>query len=133
MNKLIKMATIVAGVGAMLCFAGCGSNGPDKVAAAFFEKFAVCDYDACTKYATPTTALLLETMKSMPIEEKLKMIKDTEGAKIEVVDTKIDGDNATVIIKITLKDGTVNTIDGKDAVTLIKRDGEWKVDWKLGN
>jgi len=120
----------VAGVGAMLSFAGCGSSSPDKVAVSFVEKLNDCDFDGCTKYASPATAALIGMMKSMPIEEKEKQWK---GAKVEVVNTKIDGDKATVIIKRTSKDGKVETMDGKDAVTLIKQDGEWKVDMKKEN
>jgi len=38
MNKMIKMATIVAGVGAMLSFAGCGEKDPAKKAANIFRE-----------------------------------------------------------------------------------------------
>jgi len=38
MNKMIKMATIVAGVGAMLSFAGCGEKDPAKKAANAFRE-----------------------------------------------------------------------------------------------
>ena len=40
MKKLIKMATAVASIGAMLCFAGCGAKGPDAVALDFMQKLS---------------------------------------------------------------------------------------------
>ena len=39
MNKLMKMATVVAGVGAMLSFAGCGGNTPEAVAMQTMKSF----------------------------------------------------------------------------------------------
>jgi len=130
MNKLIKMVVIVAGAGVMLGFAGCGGSGPDKVAVSFVEKLNDCDFDGSMKYASPATTALIAMMKDMPIDEKQKQWK---GAKVEVVNTKIDGDRATVVIKRTSKSGKVEMMDGKDAVTLVKQDGQWKVDLKKEN
>lgn len=67
MKKLIKMATVVASVGAMLSFAGCGGNNGDSPEAAVTEvmkimmkefdlkgssKVVECKYSADKKSAT---------------------------------------------------------------------------------
>lgn len=125
MNKLIKMAVIAVGAAAM--FAGC-SKGPDEVALKFVESFGNGDVETACKYATKQTGALLALAKGMA--ENDSDMKKMKGAKFEVVETKIDGDSATVKIKTTTKDGKV---DEGDPVTLIKEDGDWKVNVKKEN
>lgn len=131
MNKLIKMVTIVAGFGAMLSFAGCCAKTPDKVAVEFSENFWNGKIDVATKLCTPSTAALMGMASGM-IEED----KDSQkwiGAKFEAVETKVDGDKAIVVLKRTAKTGETEVMKGKDACTLVKQDGEWKVDIKKEN
>lgn len=122
MKKMIKMAMIA--VGAALLFVGC-SKGPDKVAVKFMESFAAGDMEAASKYTTKATgALLALANEGMKDDKSMKKMK---GAKFEVVETKIDGDNATVKIKAT-KDG--ESEDCGEPITLVKEDGDWKVSIK---
>ena len=117
MNKLMKMATVVVSVGAMLGFAGCGSKGPDQVALdvlktmqegkaeqAFLEK-------NCTKETAGVFAMFGGMMKDA-----------TKGATWTATQTYIDDDIATVMIK---QDGGEKP--GEEAYYLKKIDGQWKL------
>ena len=82
MNKLMKMATVVVGVGAMLNFAGCGKNAAkltpqEELAAAFASVDA-----ACSKFgAQPLVGTeMIAKAKAMPTEQataELAKIKNT--------------------------------------------------------
>jgi len=119
MKKLIKVATVVASVGAMLSFAGCGGEKtPDVVALDVLKTVqagkATPEYLA--KNCTEDTAKLFTMMGAMFAEA-------CKGATFTVIDTKINGDKAVVTIR---QDG------GKKPSTekydLVKVDGRWKLD-----
>lgn len=117
MNKLMKMATVVAGVGAMLNFAGCGSKGPDQVALDLLKKLqeGKADQAFLEKTCTKETAGVFTMFGGM--------IKDaTKGATWTATQTYIDDDVATVMIK---QDGGAKP--GEEAYYLKKIDGQWKL------
>lgn len=114
MKKILGMLAMA------LCLIGC-SKGPDKVAVAFCEALADGNFDKAAEYVTKDTQPVLKMMASVP-GAKENMIKETEGAKFKAVNTKIDGDKATVTIE-TKKDGKTDT----DDFNLVKEDGAWKV------
>ena len=114
MKKILGMLAMA------LCLIGC-SKGPDKVAVAFFEAMADGDFDKAAEYAAKDTKPMIKMMASVP-GAKENMKKETEGAKFKAVNTKIDGDKATVTIE-TKKDGKTDT----DDFNLVKEDGAWKV------
>ena len=118
MKELIKMATVVASVGAMLSFAGCGAKGPDAVALDFMQKLSSgqANLEYLSKNCTENTAKLF----SMFGDKAAKKIK---GATFKVINTEIKGDKAVVSIEQTHADKkAVNKID------LVKVDGTWRVD-----
>ena len=124
MKKLLKAAMIMAGVGAMLGFAGCGGGGsPDGVAKDVISCLKSADLDGVSKYATGDfekgiTMLkgMMETAGKKGIEE---FKKEFSSKKYEIGQVVIDGDEAKVPVKI----------DGKDKpIKLVKVDGGWKVD-----
>lgn len=123
MNKLIRMATVVVGVGAMLGFAGCGAKTPDAVALDVLHKIqagkATPEYlaDNCTA----ETAQLFTMFGAMATAA-------TKGAEFTVVDTKVDGDKAVVTIK---QDGGENP--GTEKYDLVRIDGKWKLAVKKEN
>ena len=118
MRKLIKMATVVASVGAMLSFAGCGAKAPDAVALDVLKTLqdgkATPEYLA--KNCTEKSVQLFSMFGAM-VTENLK------GATLTIVDTKIDGDTAIVTIK---QDGGKEP--GTEEYDLVKVNGVWKLD-----
>ena len=120
MNKLIKVAMIVAGVGAMLCFTGCGEKAPDVVALDVLKTLqagkATPEY--LSKNCTAQTAQLFNMFGAMTTEA-------LKGATFTVVDTKVNGDKAVVTIK---QDGGEKP--GTEDCDLVKVDGKWKLDVK---
>ena len=114
MKKLLGMLAMA------LCLVGC-SKGPDKVAVTFFEALADADFDKAAELASKETQPLVKMMAAVP-DAKENMKKEFDGAKFKAVDTKIDGDKATVKVEFK-KDGKTDTND----VNLVKEDGDWKV------
>jgi len=97
MNKLIRMATIVAGVGAMLSFAGCGSsedpNSPEAVA---------------------KEAIAAELKGALGMVPELK-----------VGSSDIKGDNGVVNVDAYVDGKKADEYSGK--VDVIKVNGKWTV------
>ena len=93
MNKIMKMATAVASVGAMLSFAGCGSKAPDQVALEVLKTLQEGKADQafleknCTKETADVFAMFGGMMKDA-----------TKGATWSASQTYIDDDVATVMI-----------------------------------
>ena len=130
MKKLLKMVALVTSVGAMLSFAGCGGGTPESIALKFAEKLYAEDFDGASEMCTKETAALFTMMGEMI--KGSDEFKANKGGKFEVADCKINGDFATVILKCTQKSGKVVTMNGKDdIITLIKKDGNWKVNIKI--
>lgn len=119
MKKILARLCMVVAVA--LFVVGC-KKGPDAVAVKFFECVADGKYEKAADYASSSTKPLVAMMNAMPAEAKEEM----KGSKIKAVETKIDGDKATVKLEITDKNGKVDT----DDVDLVKEDGEWKVNVK---
>ena len=118
MNKLIKVAMLVACVGAMHCFAGCGAKTPEAVTMDVLKTLqagkATPEYLA--KNCTERTAGLFTMFGTMATEA-------TKGATFTVIDTKVNGDKAVVTIK---QDGGEKP--GTEKYDLVKVDGKWKLD-----
>lgn len=114
MKKILGMLAMA------LCLIGC-SKGPDKVAVKFLEAMADGDFDKAAEYAAKDTKPMIKMMAGMP-NAKEEAKKECEGVKYKAVDTKINGDKATVKVEKT-KDGHTVT----DDIDLVKEDGDWKV------
>lgn len=116
--KIIRMVTIVAGIGALLCFAGCGEKTPDEVTLDALKTIqsgkATPEYLAknCTANAAALFAMSGEMLKEA-----------SKGATFTYVDTEIDGDKAVVTI---LQQGGENP--GLANYDLVRVDGRWKLD-----
>lgn len=118
MSKLIKVAMIVAGVGAMFSFAGCGTKGPDAVALDVLKTLQ--DGKASPEYLAKNCtekAMQLFSMFGAMVTENLK------GARLTTIATKIDGDMAVVTIK---QEGGKEP--GIKEYDMVKFDNEWKLD-----
>lgn len=124
MNKLIKMATLVAGVCAMLGLAGCGGGTPDSIAKEVVACLKDADLKGVSKYGTDDFKKGVGMLKGMmEADEKGEMRaefkKDFGNKKYEFGTAVIEGDTAKVPVKI----------DGKEkAMKFVKVDGKWMVD-----
>ena len=128
----MKSVTMMAVAVATLSIVGCGAATPEKVAVNFVEKiYHDGDFDGAAKLCTKKTAPLIALMASMAKDDKdfKKQVEKVKGAKIEASECKIDGDTATVKLKVTLPSGESEKMDD-EAITLAKEDGEWKVNIK---
>lgn len=121
MNRMIKLGTILAGAGIGLLVSGCGSNSPDSVAKELVDCFKAGDFDGVSKLSTGDfkkgAEVLREVMKKDG-EKVAECKKEFSGKKIEIGDSQIDGDKATISV----------LVDGKEKrIEMIKIDGDWKV------
>lgn len=123
MNRIMTVAALTACVGAMLCFVGCGGGSPDSVAKNVISCLKSADMEGISKYATgdfKKGITLLKGMMDDAANEKVdEFKKELANKKYEIGQAVIDGETATVPVKI----------DGEDKpISLIKVDGVWKVD-----
>ena len=124
----MKSVALAALAAATLSIVGCGAATPEKVAVDFVEKiYQKGDFEGAAKLCTKKTAPLISLMASMAKDDKSykKEADKLKGAKIEAEDCKIDGDTATVNLKVTLPSGESEKMD--DKINLAKEDGNWKV------
>lgn len=103
----------------MMLAAGCGKTTPGEVAVKVYEGVRDNKPKVIQANCTESTAELFQMLGGMAASE-------LKGAKIKAIDTKIDGDNATVVLEITGEDGSKRTED----LTLVKVKGNWKADVK---
>lgn len=123
MNKLIKMATMVVCAVTMSCIVGCGGGSPDSVAKNVVSCLKDADMEGISEYSTGEFKQAVLMYKGMmdgaPKEEVEEMKEKCGSSKYEIGAAVINGDKATVPVKI----------DGKDVpIKLIKVDGSWKVE-----
>lgn len=126
MNKLMKAAAIVVGVGAMLGFAGCGGEisknaSPEDVAIDVLKKLSSGKADAAylKKTCTERSAASMAIVAAMFAEV-------CKGATFQVIAVKVSGDTAVVKVK---QIGGSKEEDGKtNDINLQKVDGQWKFD-----
>ena len=120
MKRIVSLVLLVS---AALAFYACSSpsSGPEKVAKEAAAAFQKGDYDAYA--ATFDLSESDQKMLSGMIEEKAKSQIDSKGGiqSYKVVDSTIDGDEATVNMLITYKDGS--TEDSQ--MHFVQKDGKW--------
>ncbi|MBQ3315376.1 MAG: hypothetical protein IJG70_05385 [Kiritimatiellae bacterium] len=119
MKKLIKMAMVVASVGAMLGLVGCNSGGgkPEDVVLNVLKTMQAgkADLAFLSKYCEKDTAKLFAGFGA-------QMTKALEGATFSVVYAFVDDDVAVVKIK---QDG--GNKPGESYYDAKKVDGQWKI------
>lgn len=108
-----------------LILSACGtSNDPDSVAVSYIEKLAAGDES--------TLDLLAKENRGEKYDEAgkamLKAIGDEVTKKgglksVTVKDTKIEGDNATVVLEVVIGEEKPD----ESTIRLVKEDGNWKV------
>ena len=112
--------------------AGGGRGGsPEAVVKDMYRAMENADVDAFLKLVDPEALKevedfmeLFKPMLKSAFEEVSTEMK-AQGAKMKIIDTRIDGDIAEVDIEITGSEGTET-----DTVIVLKRDGKWYVDFE---
>lgn len=106
MNKLIRSAMMMASVGAMLSFAGCGNSEVDPAET------------VTQKAASKETAALADSAKDVA----MKKLQDVGFDKVVFVSEKVEGDESLIIAKVT-SDGTTE----ETKVYCSRIGGKWTV------
>lgn len=110
---------LVASLGLLLA-SGCGGNpsSPEDVAASYADALLNGDLKKANKLSTARTESANAFLITM-ISQQKEQNPDEVKAVGKVKETVVDGDKATVYFE-----------DGTSSVTLVKVDGDWKVDMK---
>ena len=120
MKRIVSLVLLVS---AAFAFHACSSpaSGPEKAAKEAAAAFQKGDYDAyAATFDLPESD---QKMLSGMIEEKAKDQVASKGGiqSYKVVDSTIDGDEATVDMLITYKDGTTE----ESKMYFVQKDGKW--------
>src|SRR6187455_1756837 len=111
-NHLLSVALV------LVTLVGCTGNSPEKSAEKFLNAFNEKNYNEARKYATPETTKLVDLMENL---SKMSASEDSvTHPKIEVIDSKIEGDSAMVTFREKGSDET-------EEIKLKKIDGKWLV------
>lgn len=104
---------------------GCGGGSPDSVAVDFLSNVRDGKFDAAAKCASKKAAPLISMMSAMgSLGGSNDVLKEMKGTTFKVLETKVDGDKATVKIE-AFKNGKSEKAED---IQLVKEDGAWKVD-----
>ena len=126
--KTIRISLLAA---AVLALSACGGKQPgDTIIDMQAEVCATGDPSVMQKYVSkksqPAVGMISAVMAEPAKAEQMKaQIKQEceNAAEIEILETKIEGDKATVRYR--------NPEGKEETDTLVKEDGEWKLDFNL--
>lgn len=139
--KLFKLFAMLACMGAMFCVTGCGSNTPEAVVKDFLNTVQAGKLDQA--YLESHLAGFTEEMANLKkklgsdqkkvdaqVKEFVEMLnegakKHGKDAKFSIVESKIDGDKATVTVKF-VKDGKEET----EKIPVKKINDKWMISIK---
>ena len=126
--KKIRISLLAA---AVLALSACGGKQPgDTIIDMQAEVCATGDPSVMQKYVSKKSqpavgmisAIMAEPAKAEQMKAQIKEECETGGA-IEILETKIEGDKATVRYR--------NPEGKEETDSLVKEDGEWKLDFNL--
>ncbi len=121
------LRNVVVALCAVFMLSACGGGTPESVAESFQKAIMNADFKGAAKYATKSTAPMLEQVTGMMTKEQLQeMKKETDGTKVQVKSADIQEDKATVVLELIDASGDIDEITHY----LIKEDGSWKVEFK---
>lgn len=126
--KTIRISLLAA---AVLALSACGGKQPgDTIIDMQAEVCATGDPSVMQKYVSkksqPAVGMISAVMAEPAKAEQMKaQIKEecANAGEIEILETKIEGDKATVRYR--------NPEGKEETDTLVKEDGEWKLDFNL--
>jgi hypothetical protein len=126
--KTIRISLLAA---AVLALSACGGKQPgDTIIDMQAEVCATGDPSVMQKYVSKKSqpamamisAVMAEPAKAEQMKAQIQAECETAG-DIEILETKIEGDRATVRYR--------NPEGEEDTETLVKEDGEWKLDFQM--
>ena len=126
--KTIRISLLAA---AVLALSACGGKQPgDTIIDMQAEVCATGDPSVMQKYVSKKSqpavgmisAIMAEPAKAEQMKAQIKEECENAGA-IEILETKIEGDKATVRYR--------NPEGKEETDSLVKEDGEWKLDFNL--
>jgi len=119
-NLRILLLVFLALVGLTAC-----AKKPEPVAKAFFKALENQDFEAAKKLSTQEGQQLLSLIQSLTENVSEEQKAELLNTKYQVLDTIVDGDNATV----TYERWEADSPESKESLTiqLKKIDGDWKV------
>ncbi len=125
MIKKITMLLLVASCLAYLSCSSPASGNPEKTLTAFFEAMEKKDVAAARKLATDDSKQLLDMWETQ-MKNNMPESNKYDRSKVEIGETKIDGNNATVAVKEKTSGESVN-------FPLQKVGGDWKVSFSMAS
>lgn len=120
MKKLVcsVVALLVMAVGLV----SCGGGGPKASAEKFLNGLYHMDFAAAKQVSTEETKKQVEAYEQMMSMMQQNAKDEAKKIKIDVMEPKVEGDNATVEYKLS-NDPTTRTLK------MVKKDGKWLASW----
>lgn len=99
-------------------FASCNNNTPEAAAQQFLTGFYHMEYDKAREVSTEDTKSLVDLVEQFSVSSPDSAKKEAKNTKIEIIDVKEDGDNATVTYKVSSE-------PGEQKLNMVKQNGKW--------
>lgn len=125
----LQLLAVLALAAFMALFAaGCGDDSPGDVVKEALEKTSDRDFDEVYDMFAKDSSMRKYNSKEEYVENaKKNMPEGASISDIEILEEKIDGDNATVRFKATFKAPDEPDDTDEETAKLVKEDGEWKI------
>ena len=117
--KNLSLVLMTAAIAVFMTACGGGASSPEATAESFLNALQNADFEGAKKYATTSSAEMLDMMASMSAMGGDDAEKP-EPKDITITDTQTEGDNATVMY-------TIEGEEEEQSLDLKKEEGEWKV------
>ncbi len=118
MRKILAVIS-VAGLVIMTCGGGGGAGSPEDAVNGMFTALKNADIDAMMQYMPESERETISDEDREMAESMLGMMSDIE---FEILNSEVDGDNATVTINFTFMGDTQ-----EQDIDLMKENGRWVV------
>lgn len=105
-----------------LTLSSCGGGGPKANAEKFLNGLYHMDYAAAKEVSSEETKKQVDAFEQMSTMMAQNGKDEAKKIKVDVMEPKVEGDNATVEYKLS-NDPTVKTLK------MVKKDGKWLASW----
>ncbi len=107
----------------------CAGNGPEGAAESFITHTSKGEFEEAKKFSTESTAAFLSMAQEFEAEQLKQMKEKNKDVKVEIVSSDVKDSTATVTYKVSGFEGAKNE---DSQLSLVKKEGEWKVDMGFG-